>query len=54
MLIEQDYPRDEVPDLEQKLWNLRMKGSERNAYTVRFNDLVVMCPTLVTPEYKKV
>nr|KAJ0203789.1 hypothetical protein LSAT_V11C500256230 [Lactuca sativa] len=30
-----------------------MKGSEINAYIVRFNDLAVICPTLVTPEYKK-
>ncbi|KAL7597929.1 uncharacterized protein LOC111880397 [Lactuca sativa] len=31
-----------------------MKGSEIKAYTTRFNDLAVMRPTLVTPEYKKI
>ena len=31
-----------------------MKSSEINAYTARFNDLAVMCPALVTPEYKKI
>nr|KAJ0210869.1 hypothetical protein LSAT_V11C400201970 [Lactuca sativa] len=31
-----------------------MKGSEINAYTARFNDLAVMFPALVTPEYKKI
>nr|KAJ0212690.1 hypothetical protein LSAT_V11C400190330 [Lactuca sativa] len=31
-----------------------MKGSEINAYTSRFNDLAVMCLTLLTPEYKKI
>nr|KAJ0184471.1 hypothetical protein LSAT_V11C900489900 [Lactuca sativa] len=33
---------------------LTMKGSKINAYTARFNDLAVMCPALVTPEYKKI
>nr|KAJ0227360.1 hypothetical protein LSAT_V11C100046420 [Lactuca sativa] len=40
--------------LEQELWTLTMKGLEINAYTARFNDLAVMCPALVTPEYKKI
>ena len=31
-----------------------MKGSEIKAYTGRFNDLAVICPALVTPEYKKI
>ena len=31
-----------------------MKGSEITAYTNRFNDLAVLCPGMVTPEYKKV
>nr|KAJ0184692.1 hypothetical protein LSAT_V11C900485490 [Lactuca sativa] len=54
MLIEEYCPREEIQNLEQELWNLTMKGSEINAYTARFNDLAVMCPTLVTLEYNKI
>ena len=31
-----------------------MKGSNLAAYTTRFNDLAVLCPDMVTPEFKKV
>nr|KAJ0211240.1 hypothetical protein LSAT_V11C400205260 [Lactuca sativa] len=54
MLVEEYCPREEIHKLEQELWTLTMKGSEINAYTDRFNDLVVMCPALVTSEYKKI
>nr|KAJ0207315.1 hypothetical protein LSAT_V11C500262220 [Lactuca sativa] len=54
MLVEEYYPREEIHKLEQELWTLTMKGSEINSYTTRFNDLAVMCPALVTPEYKKI
>ena len=54
MLVEEYCPREEIHKLEQELWTLTMKGSEIKAYTARFNDLVVMCPALVTPEYKKI
>ena len=54
MLVEEYCPREEIHKLEQELWTLTMKGSEIKAYTARFNDLAVMCPALVTPEYKKI
>ncbi|XP_023763050.1 uncharacterized protein LOC111911512 [Lactuca sativa] len=54
MLVEEYCPRVEIHKLEQELWTLTMKGLEIKAYTARFNDLAVMCPTLVTPEYKKI
>ena len=54
VLVEEYYSRKEIQKLEQELWNLTMKGSEIVAYNTRFNDLAVMCPTLVTPEYKKI
>ena len=31
-----------------------MTGSDLAAYTARFNDLVLLCPAMVTPENKKV
>nr|KAJ0219182.1 hypothetical protein LSAT_V11C300142380 [Lactuca sativa] len=54
MLVEEYCPREEIHKLEKELCTLTMKGSEINAYTTRFNDLAVMCPTPVTPEYKKI
>ncbi|CAH1438405.1 unnamed protein product [Lactuca virosa] len=54
MLIEEYCPRDEVQNLENELWNLKMKGSDIKAYTTIFNDLSLLCPTLVTPEHVKV
>nr|KAJ0208297.1 hypothetical protein LSAT_V11C500256250 [Lactuca sativa] len=54
MLVEEYSPREEIQNLEQELWNITTKGSEINAYTARFNDLAVMCPALVTLEYKKI
>lgn len=54
MLVEEYCPREEIQKLEQELWNLKMKGSEINAYTARFNDLAVICPTIVTLEYQKI
>ncbi|XP_023772464.1 uncharacterized protein LOC111921120 [Lactuca sativa] len=54
MLVEEYFPREEIHKLEQESWTLTMKVSEINAYTARFNHLAVMCPALVTPEYKKI
>nr|KAJ0185267.1 hypothetical protein LSAT_V11C900497110 [Lactuca sativa] len=44
MLVEEYCPREEIHKLEQELWTLTMKVGTRT----------VMCPTLVTPEYKKI
>ncbi|XP_023762869.1 uncharacterized protein LOC111911310 [Lactuca sativa] len=54
MLVEEYCPREEIQKLDQELWTLTMKGLEIKAYTARFNDLAVICPKLVTPEYKKI
>ncbi|XP_023754914.2 uncharacterized protein LOC111903370 [Lactuca sativa] len=54
MLVEEYCPREEIHKLEQELWTLTMKRSEIKAYTARFNDLALMCPTLMTLEYKKI
>ena len=54
MLLKEYCPRGEVQKLEQEFWNLTMKGSEIQAYTTRFTELAVLCPGMVSPEYKKV
>ena len=53
MLVEEYCPREDIHKLEQELWTLTMKGLEIKAYIARFNDLAILCPALVTPEYKK-
>lgn len=54
MMKEEYCPRTEMQGLEQELWNLTMKDFEIATYTNWFNDLVVLCPRMVTPEYKKI
>jgi hypothetical protein len=54
MLLEEYCPRGEVQRLEQEFWNLTMEGSEIHAYTTRFTELAVLCPGMVSPEFKKV
>lgn len=54
MLLEEDYPKGEIQNLEHEFWILTMNGSDMTAYTNRFNDLAVLCPGMVTPEHKKV
>ena len=54
MMLKDYCPRNEVQNLEQEFWNLTMEGSEVNAYTTRFTELAVLCPGMVTPEYKKI
>nr|GEU49476.1 putative reverse transcriptase domain-containing protein [Tanacetum cinerariifolium] len=54
-LITDEYcPRNELQKMEQELWSLTMKGDDIVGYTNRFHKLVVMCPTMVTPKYKKI
>ncbi|GJV42783.1 hypothetical protein Tco_1427319 [Tanacetum coccineum] len=40
--------------MEQELWNLIVKGDDIVGHTERFHELVVLCPTMVTSEYKKI
>ena len=46
--------RNELQKLEVEYWNLTMKGTDIAAYTNRFHELALLCPTMVTPEYKKI
>nr|GEW24964.1 putative reverse transcriptase domain-containing protein [Tanacetum cinerariifolium] len=39
---------------EQEMWNFTMKKDDIDGYTNYFHELAVTCPTLVTPEYKKI
>ncbi|KAI3686594.1 hypothetical protein L1987_80274 [Smallanthus sonchifolius] len=54
MLREEYCPRDEVQKLESEFWNLKMEGSEIEAYTTRSHELENLCPQMVTPPYKRI
>ncbi|GJY15582.1 hypothetical protein Tco_0386004 [Tanacetum coccineum] len=45
--------RTEIQKRKKELWNLSIKGDDIDGYTNHFHELAVMCPTLVTPEYKR-
>ncbi|XP_071739409.1 uncharacterized protein [Rutidosis leptorrhynchoides] len=53
-MIDEYYPRNEIQRLETELWNLKLQGTDISGYTNRFLELALMCPTMVTPEYKRV
>ncbi|XP_071704838.1 uncharacterized protein [Rutidosis leptorrhynchoides] len=53
-MIDEYCPRNEIQRLETELWNLKLQGMDISGYTNRFLELAFMCPTMVTPEYKRV
>ncbi|GKA97984.1 hypothetical protein Tco_0825878 [Tanacetum coccineum] len=54
MMTEEYYPRNELQKMETELWNLTVKGTDIVGYTKRFQKLALLCPGMVTHEYKKV
>ncbi|GJY38678.1 hypothetical protein Tco_0425042 [Tanacetum coccineum] len=54
MMIEEYYPRNELQKIETELWNLTVKGIIIIGYTKHFQELALLFPGMVTPEYKKV
>ena len=54
MMTEEYCPRNEIQKLEAEFWNLTMKGNDISSYTTRFQELSLLCPGMITPEYKKV
>ncbi|XP_071712929.1 uncharacterized protein [Rutidosis leptorrhynchoides] len=53
-MIDEYCPQNKIQRLETKLWNLKLEGADIVRYTSRFLELALMCPTMVTPKYKKV
>ncbi|GJU69811.1 putative reverse transcriptase domain-containing protein [Tanacetum coccineum] len=47
-------PTTEIQRMEQELWTLTLKGDDIEAYSNRFHELVLMCPELVSTEFKKI
>ncbi|GKA64129.1 reverse transcriptase domain-containing protein [Tanacetum coccineum] len=47
LLIKKYYPRTEVKKMEHEIYNLTVKGNDLNTYIKRFQELAVLCPTMV-------
>ncbi|KAK9069702.1 hypothetical protein SSX86_011606 [Deinandra increscens subsp. villosa] len=54
-LLQEEYcPWDEIQKLKTELYNLKMEGSEIEAYTTRSNSLANFCPRIATPAYRRI
>ncbi|KAJ0765680.1 putative nucleotidyltransferase, Ribonuclease H [Helianthus annuus] len=54
-LIKEEYcSRDDIHKLEVEFFNLKMTGSEIEAFTKRSNELAILCPTMVDPPIKRI
>ncbi|GJU79884.1 putative reverse transcriptase domain-containing protein [Tanacetum coccineum] len=47
-------PQSVLQRLEQELYNLKLKGTDIDGYTNRFQELALLCPRMVEPEQVKV
>nr|GEZ20137.1 reverse transcriptase domain-containing protein [Tanacetum cinerariifolium] len=54
LMIEVYCPRIKIQQLENKLWNLCVKGSDVAGYTRRFQELTLLCPRMVPEENDKI
>ncbi|GKE02933.1 reverse transcriptase domain-containing protein, partial [Tanacetum coccineum] len=47
MFIRKYCPRNEVKQMENELWNLKVKGTNLTSYNQRFQELINLCPEMV-------
>ncbi|GJU96486.1 reverse transcriptase domain-containing protein [Tanacetum coccineum] len=47
MFIRKYCPRNEINQMENELWNLKVKGTNLTAYNQRFQKLILLCPEMV-------
>ncbi|GJR56221.1 reverse transcriptase domain-containing protein [Tanacetum coccineum] len=52
LLINKYYPRIKIKKMEDEFYNLTVKGNDLKTYIRRFQELVVLCPTMM-PNSKK-
>nr|GEX38001.1 putative reverse transcriptase domain-containing protein [Tanacetum cinerariifolium] len=50
MMTTKYCPRDEVKKLEVELWNLKVKGTDITSYTLRFQELALLCGRMFLEE----
>nr|GFB17848.1 hypothetical protein [Tanacetum cinerariifolium] len=53
LMTEVYCPRNEIQKMEIELWNLVVKGNDLTAYTRRFQELVLLCTSMVPNEEDK-
>ncbi|GKE72142.1 hypothetical protein Tco_1534183, partial [Tanacetum coccineum] len=54
MMTVKYYPMGEIKKLEIKLWNLKVKGTDVAGYTLRFQELLLMCERMFHEELDEV
>ncbi|GKE20039.1 reverse transcriptase domain-containing protein [Tanacetum coccineum] len=54
MMRDKYYPRGEIKKLEIELWNLKVKGTDIVSYTLRFQELALMCGRMFREESDEV
>nr|GFC92483.1 hypothetical protein [Tanacetum cinerariifolium] len=54
MMTDEYCLRNELQRMEQKFWNLTVKGDDIKGYTNRFHELAALYPSMVTLKYKKI
>ncbi|GJY98469.1 hypothetical protein Tco_0515379 [Tanacetum coccineum] len=54
MMIVKYCPRGEIKKLEIELWNLKVKGTDVASYTLRFQELALMCGRMFQEESDEV
>ncbi|GKC11095.1 putative reverse transcriptase domain-containing protein [Tanacetum coccineum] len=54
LMTEVYYHRNEIQKMETELWNLAVKGNDLNAYTKRFQELVLLCTKMIPEEEDRV
>ncbi|GKF10746.1 reverse transcriptase domain-containing protein, partial [Tanacetum coccineum] len=47
MFIRKYCPRNEIKQMENELWNLKVKSTNLTAYNQRFQELILLCPEMV-------
>ncbi|GKF69454.1 reverse transcriptase domain-containing protein, partial [Tanacetum coccineum] len=47
MFIRKYYPWNEVKQMKNELWNLKVKGTNLTTYNQRFQELILLCPEMV-------
>ena len=49
-MIKSYFPRNEVKKLEITFWNPKVKGTDMTTHNLRFQELSLLCPDIVSTE----
>nr|GFC04256.1 hypothetical protein [Tanacetum cinerariifolium] len=54
MMTEKYCPRNEIRKLEMELWDLKVKGTDLESYTQRYQELALLCGRMFSEESDKI